>query len=106
MITTLIKKNIYIFILIIIVFILAIVNYKTGSFLSGWDTLHPEFDFGLNFKRLFFGVWRGEQGLGAPAGHAHMADLPRVIILWLSHFIFPLSILRYLYIFACLLIVI
>ncbi|MEK7177688.1 MAG: hypothetical protein AAB705_02585 [Patescibacteria group bacterium] len=104
MITTLIKKNIYIFILIIIVFILAIVNYKTGSFLSGWDTLHPEFDFGLNFKRLFFGVWRGEQGLGAPAGHAHMADLPRVIILWLSHFIFPLSILRYLYIFACLLI--
>jgi len=104
MITSLIKKNIYIFILIAVVFIIAIVNYKTGSFLSGWDTLHPEFDFGLNFKRLFFGVWRGEQGLGAPAGHAHMADLPRVIILWLSHFIFPLSILRYLYIFACLLI--
>ncbi len=104
MITTLIKKNIYIFILIFIVFILAIVNYKSGTFLSGWDTLHPEFDFGLNFKRLFFGVWRGEQGLGAPAGHAHMADLPRVIILWLSHFIFPLSVLRYLYIFACLLI--
>jgi hypothetical protein len=78
-------------------------NYTPGTFLSGWDTLHPEFDFGLNFKRLIFGVWRQEQGLGAVAGHSHMADLPRVFLLWLLHFFFPLNTLRYLYVFFCLL---
>ena len=103
MLTTLIKKNLGIFLLIVIVSILVIINYRTGTFLSGWDTLHPEFDFGLNFKRLFFGVWRGEQGLGAPAGHAHMADLPRVIFLWILNFILPVSLLRYSYVFICLL---
>ncbi len=87
---------------IIIVFI-ALANYMPGTFLSGWDTLHPEFDFPLNFNRLFFGVWRDEQGLGAVAGHTHMSDLPRVIFLWIMHFAFPLSSLKYLYIFLCLL---
>ncbi len=77
-------------------------TYEKGTFLSGWDTLHPEFDFDLNFRRIFFGVWRQEQGLGAVAAHTHMADLPRVVILWLFHFIAPLNLLRYIYIFICL----
>src|SRR3989338_6153824 len=97
------KKHFGFYALIFIVFIVVVVNYKPGTFLTGWDTLHPEFDFGLNFKRLIFGVWRGEQGLGAVTAHSHMADLPRVVILWLFHFIFPLSTLRYLYVFICLL---
>ena len=47
--------------------ILCITNYIPGTFLSGWDTLHPEFNFGLNFERTIFGVFRIEQGLGAVA---------------------------------------
>jgi hypothetical protein len=91
-------------ILILLCLFLAAKNYTPGTFLTGWDTLHPEFDFALNFKRLIFGVWRTEQGFGAAAGHSHMADLPRVLILWLFHFIFPLNFLRYSYIFLCLII--
>lgn len=93
------RENWPVFLLFIISVILCLRNYTPGTFLSGWDTLHPEFNFGLAFERAFFGVFRVEQGLGAVAGHSHMADLPRIIILYLAHFILPLSFLRYFYIF-------
>lgn len=97
------KKNLGFYILLFLIFLIVLINYRPGMYLSGWDTLHPEFDFPLNFKRLIFGVWRQEQGLGAIAAHSHMADLPRVFILWLFHFFFPLQALRYLYLALCLL---
>ena len=96
------KKHRHPLIIISITFLISLLNYTPNTFLTSWDTLHPELNFPLNFKRLIFGVWRAEQGLGAAAGHSHMADLPRVFILWLLHFILPLSTLRYSYIFLCL----
>jgi hypothetical protein len=96
MIISFFKKHLFPVSIFFIVFLICLVNYQPGTFLTGWDTLHPEFDFGLNFSRLINGVWRNEQGLGAVAGHSHMADLPRVIILWLLHFFFPLNSLLYL----------
>src|SRR3989344_3204675 len=86
-------------VLVFIAFLLALQNYTPGTFLSGWDTLHLEFNFGLNFQRLFFGVFRPEQGLGAVAAHSHMSDLPRVILLYIFDQFIPLSFLRYSYIF-------
>ena len=88
--------------LLLLCLFLAARNYTPGTFLSGWDTLHPEFNFPLNFQRLLFSVWRPEQGFGAVSGHSAMADLPRVFILWLFHFVFPVSFLRYSYVFLCL----
>jgi len=88
--------------LVLICLFIAVKNYTPNTFLTGWDTLHPEFNFPLNFQRLFFSVWRSDQGLGDVAGHSAMADLPRVFILWLFHFVLPLSFLRYSYIFLCL----
>jgi hypothetical protein len=96
------KKNLWPIILILLVAALCFLNYTPKTFLTGWDTLHPEFNFPLNFQRTLQGVWRPEQGLGAVAGHSHMADLPRQVILWLFSFVFPLSFLRYFYFFACL----
>lgn len=95
---------IYPLILVILTLIIIAKNYTPGTFLSGWDTLHPELNFPLNFSRLLNSVWHSEQGLGAVAGHSQMADLPRVFILWLFHFFLPLSTLRYSYIFLCLII--
>ena len=95
------KKNLYPILLVGLVVLISLLTYKQGTFLTGWDTLHPEFNFGLNFERMINGVWREEQGLGALAGHTHMADLPRVTVLWILHFILPLSALRYTYIFLC-----
>lgn len=89
-------------VLILAVLFLCIQNYVPGTFLSGWDTLHPEFNFPLNFKRILFGVWREEQGVGALAAHSHMSELPRLIFLWLSSLIFSTNFLRYFYFFITL----
>lgn len=90
-----------VFILIAISILVCALNYAPGTFLSGWDTLHPEFNFGLAFERTISGVFRVEQGLGAVAGHSHMADLPRIVLLYISHFVIPLDFLRYSYIYLC-----
>jgi len=94
----------YPLLLFLLTLFIAFSNYTPGTYLTGWDTLHPEFDFPTNFSRLIFGVWRSDQGLGALAGHSHMADLPRVFLLWIFHFFLPNSLLRYSYIFLCLII--
>lgn len=88
-----------IILLLLISGIVCLLNFTPNTFLSGWDTLHPEFNFSLNLERAFFGVFRVEQGLGAVAAHSHMADIPRMVILYLEHFVLPLNLLRYLYIF-------
>lgn len=96
-----IRKHFYPLLLILITGLICIANYTPDTWLSGWDTLHPEFNFPLNFERIINGVWREEQGLGAVAVHSHMSELPRYIFLWIFSLLFPLSTLRYLYIFLC-----
>lgn len=85
--------------IIFITGLISALNYSPGTFLSGWDTLHPEFNFGQAFSNIIFGVFRTDQGLGAVAAHAHMSELPRIILLWLLSFALPLSFLRYSIIF-------
>ncbi len=81
---------------------LCFTNYTPGTYLIGWDSLHPEFNFPEAFRRVWQGVWRGEQGLGAIAAHSHMSDWPRISFLWLESFILPTSFLRYSYVYLCL----
>lgn len=88
-----------IILLLFISLILCVANYTPHTYLSGWDTLHPEFNFPLNIQRAIFGVFRTEQGLGAVAGHSHMADLPRILFLYASSIIIPTEFIRYFYIF-------
>ena len=79
--------------------LLAWTNYQPGTWLSGWDTLHPEFNFGLYFKRIFFGVWQEHQGLGAVASQAHASELPRIILYYLLSLFSSDPFLRYFYFF-------
>ncbi|MCJ7804358.1 hypothetical protein MUP35_01300, partial [Patescibacteria group bacterium] len=96
------RGNVFPILLVCLTIVLCIVNFKPGNWLSGWDTLHPEFDFLLNIKRAISGVWMEHQGLGAVASQAHPAEIPRIIILFLSSLILPVSFLRYFYFFLCL----
>ena len=83
------RKNFFpVFIALITLFLCA-VNYKAGTILSGWDTLHPEFNFTLYFKRIFFGVWQEHQGLGAVASQAHPAEMVRMLLYWPLSFVVP-----------------
>lgn len=88
--------------LILLAITIAVLSFQPGTWLSGWDTLHPEFNFQLAVKRQFFGIFRAEQGLGAVAAHSHMADLPRVILLAIFSLILPAYNLRYFFIGICL----
>lgn len=94
-------NNFYPVLIILICSYLVSKNYQPGTFLLGWDSLHPEFNFKTAFERVIYGVWREDQGLGAVAIHSHMADLPRIIFVYLMSFVFPLNFLRYSYIFLC-----
>lgn len=80
----------------------ALANYAGKVWLTGWDTLHPEFDYGLNFGRLLDGAWRGDQGLGAVAAHAHMSELPRLLMLWLLDLVLPTQTVKYVFVLLCL----
>jgi hypothetical protein len=96
------KKIFFPGLIIILVLILAGRNYLPGTWLSGWDTLHPEFNFPLYLKRIFFGVWQEHQGLGAVASQAHMAELSRIIISFLLSLFLPLNSVRFSFFFLCL----
>lgn len=97
-----VKNFIPIIVLISISLFLAIANYAPGTILSGWDTLHPEFNFAEYFKRILFGVWESHQGLGAISSQAHPSELPRMLIYYPLSFLFPLNFLRYSYFFLTL----
>jgi hypothetical protein len=93
-----IKPDFFLIFLILIAVFLCYKNYTPNTFLSGWDTLHPEFDLNLYWQRIT-SVWQEHQGLGAPPSQAHVAEIPRMIFLFLSSLIFPLNFIRYSYFF-------
>ena len=97
-----IRIDLFIVFLIFLSSVLFFLNYSPNTFLSGWDTLHPEFNLQLYLSRIL-SVWQSHQGLGAPPAQAHAAELPRMIIVWLFTVMFPLSFVRYAYFFLMML---
>lgn len=89
----------YIFLLILLSVSICITNYKPDTVLSGWDTLHPEFNLEEYTKRVFT-VWQSHQGLGAAPAQAHGAELTRLPYLYLLTAILPLDMVRWMYIFT------
>jgi hypothetical protein len=69
-------------------------NFPFGVWLSGWDNLHPEFNFLLNFKRSFSAVWQSNQGLGTFGGHGYAATLPHTIITYILSLFVPIMYVR------------
>jgi len=82
--------------------IVAATNYTKGTYLTGWDNLHPEFNFGLNIQRSFDAVWQEYQGVGLLGGMAHASDLVRQVFLWILSLSIPTPLLRYFYHFLML----
>lgn len=95
-------KFIYPILLLVIVLALAVANIKEGTWLTGWDNLHQEFNFELNLERHLFSSWQEYQGLGLPASMAHAADLPRMLIIFIFDIFIPTNYVRYAYMFFCL----
>ena len=97
------NKNKFQLLLFFIVGLLFIVNYQSGTYLSGWDNLQTELNPELAVKRAFFSVWEEYQSFGLTAGMAHATDLVRATFLWVVSFLIPQNIVRYFYHFLLLL---
>ena len=97
-----IAKFIFPTLIILITGFLALRNYEPGTYLSGWDTLHPEFNLPFYVKRIVFGAWQEHQGVGAAASQAHAAELPRILLVFILTKILPLSDVRYAFFFLSL----
>lgn len=69
-------------------------NFPFGTWYTGWDNLHPEFNFPLNFTRALSSVWQANQGLGTYGGHGYASTLPHTITLWFLSFFLPQQYLR------------
>lgn len=83
---------------LIIIFIvfgaIFITNFPFNSWQTGWDNLHPEFNFSLNLTRALSSVWQENQGLGTYGGHGYAATLPHTIFVFLMSFLIPIQYLR------------
>lgn len=90
--------------IIFVAFVLFIVNFSPSTYFSGWDNLHPEFNFSLNIGRSIFAPWQEYQGLGLIGGMGHASDLPRQLLLLIFSIVLPENFLRQGYFFLMLLI--
>ena len=85
-----------------VVVLIAVLNYKPGTILTGWDNLHPEYNFAANIKRSIFAVWQEYQGLGLLGGMGHSSDLLRQIFLLILSSFMPVTFLRFFWTFLTL----
>ncbi len=83
--------------LVVLELTLAITNYTPGTFLIGWDSVMPEFNFKQAFITNIFGVWQEHRGVGLPDGMGHAANLVHTAFLWILSFALPQSVLRYVF---------
>lgn len=90
--------------IILVWVIIAVANYRAGTYLTGWDSLQTELNSGLAIKRAWWSVWQEYQSLGLLAGMAHSADLVRAVFMWGIGFLLPQSIERYAFHIATILI--
>lgn len=97
-------RNYPLFVIFIIVLIISALNYSQGTFLTGGDNLHPEFNLAANIKRSIFSVWQEYQGVGLLGGMGHAADLLRQIVFIPLTIIFGADQVRWFYTFNTLII--
>lgn len=90
-----VRRTWHVVVITLFVLVLAIVNYKKGSYLTGWDNLQTELAPLVAIKRAFFSVWQEYQSFGLIAGMAHAADLPRAMVGLFLGSLFPASMVRY-----------
>jgi len=96
---SLLRKNIFPILILLFELTLFYTNYKTGTFLVGWDNLFPELNFPANLQRSLFAIWQEYRGLGLLDGMSFAANLPHWIFRYLLSLLLPLNTIRYVFFF-------
>lgn len=89
-------------IITVLVLVLFWANYIPGTWLTGWDNVHPEFSLGDYTRRVIFGAWQEQMGTGGPAAQGYSSEIFRMPIIFLLKLILPMSMIRYTYVFLTL----
>lgn len=97
-----IKKNLPLIIFHLIILSIILVNFPFGKLFIGWDSLNPEFNFFVNFRRAIFAGWQENYGVGLIGGHGFASTLPHTIITFFLSLILPLEAIRPFFTFLCL----
>lgn len=90
-------NRLFFLLLFLIGLAVAIITFEPNTWLSGWDTLHPEFNFALNLERHINAVWQEHQGLGAASAQAYPAEVLRILLLAGMNLFLQTSVLRWVY---------
>ncbi|NMB57327.1 hypothetical protein GYA19_05345, partial [Candidatus Beckwithbacteria bacterium] len=93
------KPLLPLFLVILVSLIVAFTNIVPGTFFSGWDNIHPEFNLGMYAHRVIFGAWQEHLGTGGPPAQGHPAEIFRLPILFILKLFLPLNLQRYGFIF-------
>lgn len=84
--------------------LLAIINIDPTTHYAGWDNILAEFDYWRYVKQIVGGAWLTYNGLGTPAGLAHLSELFRLPIIGFLLLVFPANMVRYVFIFLMILV--
>ncbi len=80
--------------------LIALTNIHPQLAYTGWDNILAELNFPHYVNQVVGGAWLEHQGLGAPMNLTHLAEVPRLPILWLLITILPANLVRITFIFA------
>jgi len=89
----------FIFFIFVVDILLFWVNYKSGTFLVGWDALFPELNLKENLQRNIFSIWQQYRGLGLLDGMSFAANLPHTVFVSFLSLILPKNLIRYFFVF-------
>lgn len=104
MLTRFIKAYYQYIVVLIVVLVIYITNYKSSTYLTGWDNLQTDLNPVLGIKRSFFAAWQEYQSFGLTSGLAHAADFLRSVFIWIVSFVIPPNLVRYFYHFLMILV--
>lgn len=74
--------------------VVILINAESSKWLLSWDSLLPELDLELNFKRALVPAWQEFQGLGLVGGMGHGSDITRLLFLAFNSIFLPTNVLR------------
>lgn len=86
--------------ILLVVAVVAAVNFQGGVFLAGWDNLLTELNPKLGVERAWYSTWQEYQSFGLPAGMAHGADLSRAVVTLILVWILPVESVRFIFMFG------
>lgn len=90
-----IGKYVHELVIIGVLFVLGVANFKQGHYLLGWDNYNSEFNPGLSVAQALSAGWSDYRSFGLVAGLSYATDLWRALYVWALSFLIPITAIRY-----------